>query len=276
MLLKFTKMHGAGNDFVVIDLISQRYRLRPQDVRKLADRHFGVGCDQVLAVEAPNSPEVDFSYRIFNADGGEVEHCGNGARCFARFVRDKKLTSKRVITVQTLAGVLELRIRNRQDVEVSMGIPIFEPRSIPFTADQQAVSYQLELDGDALEIGCLSMGNPHAVVQVEDIEKAQVEQLGPKIESHSAFPKRVNVGFMQVISPEIIKLRVYERGAGETLACGTGACAAVVYGIVRGWLRESVTVELPGGKLCVSWAGAGQPVMMIGPTELVFEGTIKI
>ncbi len=276
MLLKFTKMHGAGNDFVVIDLVSQRYKLRSRDVRMLADRHFGVGCDQVLVVEAPGRPDVDFRYRIFNADGEEVEHCGNGARCFARFVREKKLTAKRVIRVEAACGILELRVRNRQEVEVQMGVPQLEPAAIPFTAPARADCYTLQVGQDSLEIGAVSMGNPHAILRVEDTANADVERLGPLIESHPDFPQRVNAGFMQVISPKAIRLRVYERGVGETLACGTGACAAVVYGITRGWLRDLVTVELPGGKLSISWAGTGQPVFMTGPTEVVFEGSIRI
>jgi diaminopimelate epimerase len=276
MLLKFTKMHGAGNDFVVIDLISQRYRLRPRDVRKLADRRFGVGCDQVLVVEAPQNPGVDFRYRIYNADGGEVEQCGNGARCFARFVRDKKLTSKRIITVETAGGVLELRVRNRQDVEVDMGAPVFEPQHIPFAAQERGDSYPLRVDNRELEIGAVSMGNPHALLRVDDVDNTDVAHLGPLIESHPDFPQRVNAGFMQVVSDSHIKLRVFERGVGETLACGTGACAAMVYGLSRGWLRDSVTVDLPGGKLSISWAGEGQPVIMTGPTAVVFEGTIRI
>ena len=276
MLLKFTKMHGAGNDFVVIDLISQRYKLRSRDVRKIADRHFGVGCDQVLAVEAPGKPDVDFSYRIFNADGTEVEQCGNGARCFARFVRDKKLTTKRVIRVETASGIIELRVHNRSEVEVDMGVPEFEPAAIPFRAPERAQSYILQVDGNALEIGAVSMGNPHAVLRVDNTEEADVEHLGPLVESHTDFPQRTNAGFMQVLSQQAIRLRVYERGVGETLACGTGACAAVVYGITRGWLRDLVTVELPGGKLSISWAGTDQPVIMTGPTEVVFEGSIRI
>jgi diaminopimelate epimerase len=276
MLLKFTKMHGAGNDFVVVDLISQRCRLRPRDVRKLADRRFGVGCDQVLVVEPPGSPEVDFRYRIYNADGGEVEQCGNGARCFARFVREKKLTNKRVIKVETAAGVIELRAQGRSEVEVDMGVPIFEPAEIPFSAAARADQYPLPVDQEILEIGALSMGNPHAVLRVDDVNMASVETLGPLIEAHAHFPRRVNAGFMQVVSENEIKLRVFERGVGETLACGTGACAAVVYGICRGWLSNSVTVNLPGGKLSVSWQGAGNPVMMTGPTAVVFEGTIRL
>jgi diaminopimelate epimerase len=276
MFLQFTKMHGAGNDFVVLDLISQNYELSARDVRKLADRHFGVGCDQVLVVEAPRDPQVDFRYRIFNANGNEVEQCGNGARCFARFVREKKLTNKRIISVETAAGILELRVRNRSEVEVNMGVPVLEPAQIPYSTPARAASYQLEVDGNTLEIGAVSMGNPHAVMVVDDVAKAPVERLGPLIEAHRDFPNRTNAGFMQIVSNKHIKLRVFERGVGETLACGTGACAAVVYGNSRGWLQETVTVELPGGKLSVSWAGAGEPVLMIGPTAVVFEGTIKL
>jgi diaminopimelate epimerase len=276
MQLQFTKMHGTGNDFVVIDLISQHYRLRSRDVRKLADRHYGVGCDQVLVVEPPQNPHIDFRYRIYNADGEEVEQCGNGARCFARFVRDKKLTTKKIISVETSAGVIQLRVLPNLDVEVNMGEPQFEPASIPFAASERAPSYPLLVDARELEIGAVSLGNPHAVVRVANISKAEVETLGPLIEAHADFPQRVNAGFMQIVSDNEIKLRVYERGVGETLACGTGACAAVIYGICRGWLRESVTVGLPGGKLSVSWAGEGHPVIMTGPTAVVFDGTITI
>lgn len=276
MQLKFTKMHGAGNDFVVIDLVTQRAKLRARDIRAIADRHFGIGCDQVLLVEPPDRPDVDFRYRIFNADGGEVEQCGNGARCFARFVREKQLTAKPVITVSTAAGVIELRVRDRQQVQVDMGAPEFEPAKIPFRAEARADSYQLSLDDRHLEIGALSMGNPHAVLRVEDLGSAGVETLGPALECHADFPQRVNVGFMQVLSAQSIQLRVYERGAGETLACGTGACAAVVYGLQRGWLQSPVTVQLPGGKLEIEWAGEGHPVLMTGPTAVVFEGSIRL
>ena len=276
MQLQFTKMHGIGNDFVVIDLISQHYKLRSRDVKRLADRHFGVGCDQVLVVEAPQNPAVDFRYRIYNADGKEVEQCGNGARCFARFVREKKLTAKRVIRVETAAGVIELRVHANHEVEVSMGAPEFEPVKIPFAATARAESYPLLVEGRELEIGALSIGNPHAVLRVPDTKQADVAHLGALIESHPDFPQRVNVGFMQIVADNKVELRVYERGVGETLACGTGACAAVVYGISRGWLRDSVTVALRGGKLSISWAGEGQPVIMTGPTAVVFDGTIKI
>jgi diaminopimelate epimerase len=276
MQLRFTKMHGAGNDFVMIDLISQYFNLRPRHIRKIADRHFGVGCDQLLVVEAPSSPDVDFRYRIYNADGNEVQQCGNGARCFARFVRDKKLTTKRIITVETACGVIELRICDGHHVEVDMGAPILEPSDIPFAAGTRAQSYSLRVDGQELEIGAVSMGNPHAVLCVEDVAKSNLEYLGPIIEQCEQFPERVNVGFMQILSDTEINLRVFERGVGETLACGTGACAAVVYGILRGWLQEHVTVNLPGGKLSISWAGDGQPVIMTGPTAVAFEGSLLI
>ncbi|MCB1841886.1 MAG: diaminopimelate epimerase [Halioglobus sp.] len=276
MQLQFTKMHGTGNDFVVLDLISQHYKPRAEDIRRLADRHYGIGCDQVLVVEAPRSPDVDFRYRIFNSNGEEVEQCGNGARCFARFVREKQLTSKRVITVQTNTGVLTLQMRNRSDVEVNMGVPELEPAKIPFSAGARQRAYPLQVDGKEYEIGAVSMGNPHAVLRVKKVDRAPVATLGPLIERHKAFPRRVNAGFMQVISDRHIKLRVFERGVGETRACGSGACAAVVYGSLRGWLRDTVTVELPGGKLSVAWGGEGEPVRMTGPTEIVFEGSIKI
>jgi diaminopimelate epimerase len=276
MQLRFTKMHGAGNDFVMIDLISQNFNLRPRHIRKIADRRFGVGCDQLLVVEAPSSPDVDFRYRIYNADGNEVQQCGNGARCFARFVRDKKLTTKRIITVETACGVIELRVHDGHQVEVDMGAPVLEPGDIPFTAEARAQSYCLRVDGRELEIGAVSMGNPHAVLCVDDVAESGLEHLGPIIEKCAEFPERVNVGFMAILSDSEINLRVFERGVGETLACGTGACAAVVYGILRGWLQEHVTVNLPGGKLSISWAGEGQPVIMTGPTAVAFEGSLLI
>ncbi len=276
MMLKFTKMHGAGNDFVVVDLISQRCRLRPRDIRRLADRRTGVGCDQVLVVEPPRDPNVDFRYRIFNADGTEVEQCGNGARCLARFVRERRLTRKQDIRVESGAGILELRVLDRSQVEVDMGAPVFEPAEIPFRADRAAESYTLQVGERSIEIGALSMGNPHAVLRVEDVAAAPVRELGPLIESHPDFPRRVNVGFMQVSAPDEIGLRVYERGVGETPACGSGACAAVVYGIRRGWLEQTVTVNLPGGKLSVTWRGPGEPVLLTGPTAVVFEGSIRL
>ncbi|GAB3273684.1 diaminopimelate epimerase [Parahaliea aestuarii] len=276
MILRFTKMHGAGNDFVVIDLVSQRCKLRTRDIRKLADRRFGIGCDQVLVVEPPSRPDVDFRYRIYNADGGEVEQCGNGARCFARFVREHKLTAKKRISVETAGGIIVLQVRDREQVEVDMGPPRFEPADIPLRADRRAPSYSLALGEQRLEVGAVSMGNPHAILRVDDIDSADVEGLGPRVEHHPDFPQRVNVGFMQVLNEAEIRLRVFERGVGETLACGTGACAAVSYGHSRGWLAETVTVHLPGGKLSITWRGEGHNVMMTGPTAVVFEGTIKL
>jgi diaminopimelate epimerase len=276
MTLNFTKMHGLGNDFVVIDAINQDVNLSPDQIRFLADRHFGVGCDQLLLVERPSSSEVDFKYRIFNADGGEVEQCGNGARCFARFIRDKGLTGKDDIPVETNTGIIRLQIQANGEVTVNMGIPRFEPVEIPFEAEQRANQYQLEVDGQYWLIGAVSMGNPHAVLHVTNVDSANVEELGPAIESHLRFPNRVNVGFMEVIDKAHIRLRVYERGVGETLACGTGACAAAVVGQQQGLLDDQVTVTLPGGNLHIHWAGEGQPVMMTGPASTVFEGQIEL
>ncbi|MEP6388648.1 MAG: diaminopimelate epimerase [Halioglobus sp.] len=276
MQLRFTKMHGAGNDFVVIDLVTQRGSLRARDIRSISDRRFGIGCDQVLVVEPPGRPDVDFTYRIYNADGSEVEQCGNGARCFARFVRDKKLTNKRVISVETRGGILELRSRDKHQVEVNMGAPRFEPAAVPIQAEEQLDHYPLPLANETLHVGAVSMGNPHAILRVDDVDTAEVERLGPLIEGHPLFPERANAGFLQVISPKEIRLRVFERGVGETLACGSGACAAVAHGIARGWLHETVTVNLPGGKLWISWKGHGKPVMMTGPTANVFEGSIRL
>ncbi len=276
MQLRFTKMHGLGNDFVVIDLITQRFKLKPHHIRKIADRHFGIGCDQVLAVEIPTQPDVDFRYRIYNAEGSEVEQCGNGARCFARYIRDKRLTGKERIKVETLAGIIELEVTENRHVRVDMGAPILDPLRIPFTAEQQANDYALDINGVEWRVGAVSMGNPHVILPVADVDTAPVAEIGPTAEQHPRFPQRVNVGFMQVIDRDTIKLRVFERGVGETLACGTGACAAVVSGIVQGKLNNSVTVHLPGGNLSIDWQGAGQPVIMTGPATTVFEGQIQI
>ncbi len=274
MTLKFTKMHGLGNDFVVIDAIHQQVDLSPEQIRRLADRRFGIGCDQLLLVEPPRLPKTDFHYRIFNADGSEVEQCGNGARCFARFVREKGLTDKDVIDVGTAAGPIRLFIV-REFVRVNMGAPVFEPERIPFKAQHVSPTYALQVEKAVISISALSMGNPHAVLQVNDVAEAPVETLGPLIEHHERFPERTNVGFMAVRNAGEIDLRVWERGAGETLACGTGACAAVVAGRLRGLLDERVTVHLPGGDLVVSWAGGDAPVWMTGPAETVFEGEIE-
>ncbi len=276
MEINFTKMHGLGNDFVVIDAINQDIDLSDDQVRFIADRHFGVGCDQLLLVEAAESDEVDFVYRIFNADGGEVEHCGNGARCFAVFVRDKGLTDKDIIRVETASAVIELHVHNDGQITVDMGVPEFNPWNIPFNADTRLDEYALDIDGEMLKIGAVSMGNPHAVTIVENVESAEVERLGPCVESHALFPKRVNAGFMQIINDAHIRLRVYERGAGETLACGTGACAAMVIGRLQGHLAEQVQVDLPGGSLQISWQGEASPVMMTGPATTVYEGKIMV
>ena len=274
--LKFTKMHGAGNDFVVIDGVRQEIYLTPEQLRLLADRHFGVGCDQILLVERSQNEEADFRYRIFNADGGEVEQCGNGARCFVRFVHDHKLTSKREIVVETKSGLISPRLEDDGRVTVNMGAPIFEAARIPFTSDSDAIIQPLDVNGETVQITAVSIGNPHAVQVVADIEQAPVAVLGPLIERHPRFPRRVNAGFMQVVDRGHIKLRVYERGAGETMSCGTGACAAVVSGIRRGLLDNVVQVATHGGVLTIVWAGAGAPVMMTGPAITVFDGEINI
>lgn len=276
MLLRFTKMHGLGNDFMVVDLVTQHAQLSPRLIRQWSDRHLGIGFDQLLVVEPPSRPDVDFRYRIFNADGSEVEQCGNGARCFARFVLDKRLTSKTEIHVETAGGPIVLSIRDDGQVTVDMGEPRFVPEQIPFQADAEAVTYPLAVGDERLEIAAVSMGNPHCVTLVEDVQQYPVERVGPLIEQHPRFPRRVNAGFMQVVDPHRARLRVYERGAGETQACGTGACAAAVAGIRMGVLQSPVAVELPGGTLQISWDGAGQPVMMTGPATRVFEGQIRV
>lgn len=276
MKIDFTKMHGLGNDFVVIDAISQSIDLNTDQLRLIADRRLGVGCDQILLVESPRRPEVDFTYRIFNADGSEVEQCGNGARCFARFVHDKGMSAKSDIPVATASGVIQLHLEKDGQVTVNMGAPIFEPARIPFVAEAPADSYRLDVNDESLDISVVSMGNPHAVLRVEDIETAPVGRLGAQIEAHPRFPQRVNAGFMQVLDRRHIRLRVFERGSGETLACGSGACAAVVAGRQRGWLDDTVSVSLRGGELRISWAGGTEPVMMTGPAVSVFEGELNL
>lgn len=276
MLLKFTKMQGNGNDFVVIDAIHQTVQLDRRQLQWLADRHFGVGCDQILLVEAPQTTEADFRYRIFNSDGGEVQQCGNGARCFVRFVHDKGLTDKKVVRVETLAGIIHIQLRDNGDVTVNMGTPDFAPVALPMAIDQRADYYSIIIDGEPVRFGAVSMGNPHAVLQVDDVDSAPVTTWGPVLESHELFPERVNVGFMQVVDREHIRLRVYERGAGETLACGTGACAAAVVGIVWGLLNKRVTVDLSGGTLFIEWDDGENPVYMTGPAQTVFDGQLYI
>jgi len=276
MLLRFSKMHGLGNDFVVLDLITQSLRLDEKLVRFLADRHRGIGCDQLLAVEPPTDPEMDFRYRIFNQDGTEAQQCGNGARCMAKFIRDRRLSAKRRLRVETLAGPITLIAGKGNVFTVSMGVPRLEPAEIPFAAAHRAASYTLEACGRQLSLSAVSMGNPHAVLVVEDVDTAPVATLGPALESHPDFPERANVGFMQVLDRGEIRLRVFERGAGETLACGSGACAAVVAGRIRGLLDERVRVNLPGGYLQIEWRGEGEALMMTGPATTVFEGQIAI
>ncbi|MFT6387032.1 MAG: diaminopimelate epimerase [Cellvibrionaceae bacterium] len=276
MRLRFTKMHGLGNDFIVIDAIKQSVSLSSEQVKSLADRRFGIGCDQLLIVEPPQDPDVDFNYRIFNHDGSEVENCGNGARCFAKFVRDRKLTGKSTIVVETCNGRMTLQVQDDGDITVDMGVPELSPIKIPFIAEQQQLTYSLPLSSTTLEISAISMGNPHAVTLVDNIGSAPVLQLGPEVEAHHHFPQKVNAGFMNVRSRDEIDLRVYERGVGETLACGTGACAAVVAGRLRGLLDERVTVNVPGGSLAIEWVGEGHSVMMTGPAANVFHGQITI
>ena len=276
MWLKFSKMHGLGNDFMVIDLVTQAGHIRPDRVRELADRNFGVGFDQLLIVEQPSRADVDFRYRIFNADGSEVENCGNGARCFARFVYDQRLTGKRDIRVETASGLMELHLTDDRQVVVDMGNPVLDPKLIPFEAAEFSPEYTVQIEGiGEVKLGAVSMGNPHAVLRVDDIDTAPVESWGPLIEPHPVFPRKVNVGFMQVIDEHNIRLRVFERGAGETLACGTGACAAIVSGQLRGWLKPGVNVRLPGGDLFIEWDGESS-VKMTGPAETVFEGRMNI
>ncbi len=269
-------MHGLGNDFMVIDGVTQKIFLSTEKVRKLADRHFGVGFDQLLLVEPPYSPDMDFHYRIFNADGSEVQQCGNGARCFARFVTLTGLTNKREIKVSTVSGKIVLLLTEDDLVTVNMGVPIFEPSKIPFQAAKREKNYLLLVDNHTYMCGCVSMGNPHCVIEVPSVANTPVQEIGPLIEHYERFPQRVNVGFMEVVNAHEIKLRVFERGTGETLACGTGACGATVVGINQGRLQSPVTVHLPGGDLHISWEGEGKPVSMTGPAELVYTGEIDI
>ncbi len=276
MKIRFTKMQGLGNDFVVLDAVRNNFVPTAAQARFLADRHFGVGCDQILVVEKPGRDDVDFGYRIFNADGGEVEQCGNGARCFARFVSEQGLSAKREIRVETRSGIITPRLEANGDVTVDMGAPRFAPADIPFQSDSDAVVQPLQVGGHRVDISVVSMGNPHAVQVVDDVDAAPVAGDGPLIESHPRFSLRVNAGFMQIVDRHAIRLRVYERGGGETLACGTGACAAVVTGIRRALLDSPVRVATRGGDLSIAWAGPGQPVMMTGPAVSVFSGEIEI
>jgi diaminopimelate epimerase len=283
MKLKFTKMHGAGNDFIVVDAIHQSVSLSPEQWRRLADRRFGIGADQILVVEPAHTAGCDFRYRIFNSDGGEVEQCGNGARAFARFVSDKGLSRERSIRVETMKGIIAPRLEDDGSVTVDMGAPVLEAAAVPFDntglggwIEGADTAWPLDIDGKNVFVSVVSMGNPHAVQVVDDVDTAPVEQAGPAIEVHPRFPKRVNAGFMQVLDRHRIRLRVFERGAGETLACGTGACAAVVAGIRRGLLDSPVGVSARGGELSVAWAGDGQPVYLSGPAVTVFEGEVEV
>ncbi len=272
MSIPFTKMHGLGNDFAVIDATRRSFDFTPEQIRQMADRHFGIGFDQLLVVTAPSQPEVDFNFRIFNADGSEVDQCGNGARCVGRFVADAGLTDKKIIQLATASARLEVHLEDNNQVKVNMGIPILDPKQIPFIAERQALSYSLQVNDQTVEIGAVSMGNPHAVLKVSDVDTAPVSTWGPVIEQHPNFPKKVNVGFMEVVDRRHIRLRVYERGAGETLACGSGACAAVVVGQLQALLDAPVTVDLAGGRLTIQWQGPGHPVWMSGPTQTVYTG----
>jgi diaminopimelate epimerase len=274
--LSFSKMHGLGNDFVVLNGVRQTIRLTSEQIRFIADRQRGIGCDQVLLVELSSNPNVDFRYRIFNRDGGEVEHCGNGARCFVHFVRAEGLTDKTEIRVETKNGIIVPQLLDNGDVTVDMGAPRFKPADIPFNRDQEALLYDLKVGDVNVKVSALSMGNPHAVQIVADVEAAPVLTQGPMIERHADFPAQVNAGYMEIVDRSRIKLRVWERGAGETLACGTGACAAVVAGIRRGLLDQRVSVETHGGKLTIEWPGAGAAVMMTGPAATVFRGEIEL
>lgn len=272
MKIEFTKMHGLGNDFMVINQVTQNIQLNSDQIRRLADRHTGVGFDQLLMVSPPTSPDVDFKYRIFNADGSEVEQCGNGARCFARFVREKGLTHKDVIPVETNTGKIELRLEGVDRVTVNMGAPVFIPEQIPLQAEGRQSLYKFNVDSDIVELACVSMGNPHGVMQVSNVDTAAVEKLGPKLESHPRFPNKANIGFCEVVDRKNIRLRVFERGVGETQACGTGACAAAVVAIAANLVDNKVNVSLPGGSLQIEWQGENQPVFMTGPATTVYDG----
>lgn len=276
MLMKFTKMHGLGNDFVVIDAVTQNVRVTASMARRLSDRKTGIGCDQVLVVEPPSDPEIDFNYRIFNSDGAEVEQCGNGARCLARFVQDRRLTGKNPIRVKTCNRVMQLEMVNKSTVSVDMGVPELNPQEIPFEAPEKATTYDLDVDSESYSIAAVSMGNPHAVLTVDNAEKAPVAELGEKIESHQRFPNRVNVGFMEIRDRSEIRLRVFERGVGETEACGSGACAAAVAALQQDLVDSPVTLQLNRGSLKIDWQGEGQPLIMTGPAATVFHGRIRI
>lgn len=274
--MKFTKMHGLGNDFVVIDAVTQNVRVTASMARRLGNRTLGIGCDQILVVEPPSDPSIDFNYRIFNSDGGEVEQCGNGARCLARFVKDRRLTGKSAIRVKTMNRIMALRINADNLVSVDMGVPALTPADIPFQSAEPANLYAIDIGGNSYQIAAVSMGNPHGILQVDDIQTAPVNDLGPQLECHERFPNRVNAGFMQVVDRQQLNVRVFERGAGETQACGSGACAAAVAAIQQELVDSPVTVHLTGGDLTIDWQGEGQPLIMTGPAVTVFHGRIRI
>jgi len=274
--MKFTKMHGLGNDFVVIDAVTQNVRVTGSMVRRLANRTLGIGCDQVLVIEPPTEEDIDFNYRIFNQDGGEVEQCGNGARCLARYVYDRQLTGKNPILVKTKNRVMTMHLEANKLVRVDMGIPQLDPAQIPFQAEGPAARYDIDVAGETYQVAAVSMGNPHTLLQVDDVDTAPVETLGPALECHSRFPNRVNVGFMQIVDRNTIKLRVFERGVGETQACGSGACAAAVAAIQQELVDSSVTVQLSGGDLNIRWQGENKPLLMTGPAVSVFHGRVRI
>ena len=276
MEVKFCKMHGLGNDFVVLEALRQQVRVTPTLIRKIADRHRGIGCDQLLLIEPPSQQDLDFDFRYFNPDGNEVEQCGNGIRCMARFLYDENLIGKSSLRVRTMKGILDILINKDKSITVNMGIPQLNPADIPFCASEQAISYLIDLQGVEYEISALSLGNPHAVVHVEDINNTDVQGIGSRLENHPRFTNKTNVGFMQVDNRQKISIRVFERGVGETLACGTGACAAVVSGIQKKILDTPVLVSMPGGKLSVDWSGEGTTLKMTGPAVKVFSGHMKI
>ncbi len=276
MRLKFSKMHGLGNDFMVLDLVTQHLDLDPELISAWGDRHTGVGFDQLLAVLPPENPDMDFQYRIFNADGSEAQQCGNGLRCFARFVADNQLSPKETLRIESLAGALWTRHIDRDQVEVGMGVPVTEPQRIPLISEAPGPTHEFEVDGERIELTAVSMGNPHGVLFVDNVQMADVSGLGPRLERHERFPERANIGFCQVVDPGFARLRVFERGVGETRACGTGACAAVVAGRLLGKFNQRVKVSLPGGKLRIYWPGPGEELTMTGPATLVYEGVILI
>lgn len=276
MQTRFTKMHGLGNDFVVLDAVRQSIRLNADIIKRIADRNLGIGCDQVLVIEPPTDRNIDFNYRIFNCDGSEVEQCGNGARCIGRYIKDQQLSGKKTLRIKTKNRVMEITTTTKNMITANMGEPSFIPADIPLDSEQQNDLYSIDINNSSLKIAALSVGNPHAVLQVDNIDQADVETIGSLIQKHSLFPESVNVGFMQIIDRQNLALRVYERGVGETQACGSGACAAAVAAIKQGLVDKTIEIKLLGGKLTIEWQGEGQPILMTGPAETVFHGKIKL